>query len=56
MAWRRELVQGVRFQEKQFGEDVDWVDKCCEKAKTEVQIPGVLYFYNWNEATSATRG
>ena len=56
MAWRSSVIQGVRFQEKQFGEDVGWVDRCCEKAKTDVQIVGPpLYFYNFNEATSLTR-
>jgi glycosyltransferase involved in cell wall biosynthesis len=56
MAWRREIVKDVAFEEKQFGEDVNWVDKCCEKAKTEIQIPGPpIYFYNFDEQRSATR-
>jgi hypothetical protein len=57
MCWRRDIVKDVRFEERQFGEDVGWVDKCCEKAQREVQIPGPpLYYYAFNELTSATRG
>jgi hypothetical protein len=56
MVWRREIVKDLRFPEKTFGEDVSWVDQACERAKSEIQIPGEpLYFYKFNEATSATR-
>lgn len=55
MVWRRAILEGIRFPEKQFGEDVEWVDQCCAKAKTELQIPGVLYFYNFDQARSMTR-
>jgi glycosyltransferase involved in cell wall biosynthesis len=57
MVWRRAVLEGIRFPEKMFGEDVDFVDQACEKAKAEVQIVGApLYFYHFNEATSRTRG
>ena len=56
MVWRREMIGGFRFPEKQFGEDVDWVDQCCEKAVSEVQIEGPpLYFYKFDESKTATR-
>jgi glycosyltransferase involved in cell wall biosynthesis len=56
MCWRRDLVKDIPFEEKQFGEDVNWVDKCCEKAKSEVQIQGsFLYHYKFAESGSATR-
>ena len=56
MVWRRETIEGVRFTDKIFGEDVDFVDAACAKAKREIQIGGnPLYFYIMNEATSATR-
>ncbi len=57
MVWRRGIAAAVKFQEKQFGEDVDWVDKCCALAVNEVQITGgPLYYYKFNEETSRTRG
>ena len=56
MVWRRWLVADVKFSEKNFGEDVDWVDVACEKAKTEMQLGGeVLYHYRFDEARTATR-
>ncbi|KKM04465.1 hypothetical protein LCGC14_1763950 [marine sediment metagenome] len=56
MLWRREVVQGIKFPEKQFGEDVDWVDQACEKAKTELVLNGApLYFYKFDERKTATR-
>ena len=46
-----------QFPEKNFGEDVDWVDKACATAKTEMQLTGPpLYFYRYNNETSRTRG
>jgi glycosyltransferase involved in cell wall biosynthesis len=56
MVWRRALLAGIRFPEKTFGEDVDFVDLACERATSEIQLGGeVLYNYRWNEAKSATR-
>ena len=56
MVWRREVVKDVRFPEANFGEDASWVDQCCEGAKTEVVLTGEpLYFYNFDEAKTATR-
>lgn len=55
MVWKRALLEGIRFQDRMFGEDTEFVDKACEKAVTELQIPSTLYFYNFDEAGSATR-
>ncbi len=56
MVWRREIAQSAKFPEKQFGEDVDWVDEVCEKAKTELVLNGApLYFYKFDERKTATR-
>jgi len=55
--WRRETVGDIRFAERMFGEDVDWVDRVCERAVTERRIDGAaLYLYRYNEATTSTRG
>lgn len=57
MAWRRGLLDGVRFEEKNFGEDTAWVDRACEKAVSELKIEGEpLYYYNFSSRNSATRG
>ena len=51
MVWRRELVGDVKFPDKMFREDVDWVDIVCEKVKVEVQIEGAfLYHYKFDES------
>jgi len=67
MVWRREtLLKGycptchkddiVSFPKKNFGEDVDWVDAVCEKAKTEIVLNGeALYLYNFDSERTATR-
>jgi len=56
MVWRRAILEGVRFPEKNFQEDVDFVDQACELAKNEIVMNGEpLYFYRFNEATTATR-
>lgn len=54
--WRRAAVQGIRFDERNFGEDVAWVDTACESARSEIQIPGEpLYHYRFDQDKSATR-
>jgi len=56
MIWRAEIAKSARFPEKNFGEDVDWVDQACEQAKTEMVINGEpLYLYRFDEARTATR-
>ena len=57
MVWRRAILDGLRFPEKQFGEDVDFVDAACAKAGSEIVLNGQpLYFYNFDAERSATRG
>jgi len=56
MVWRRSSIYGVQFPDKMFGEDIEWVDIVCNKAKVEVQIEGAfLYYYKFDEGRSATR-
>lgn len=56
MCWRREVVKDFRFDEKNFGEDVAWVDGVCAKAKTEMQLGGeAIYIYRFDERKTATR-
>ena len=56
MCWRTDLVQEVEFPEGNFGEDVGWVAKACERARTEAQLDWVGYFYNFDAAKTETRG
>lgn len=56
MVWRQGIAGAVKFPEKQFGEDVEWVDRCCALAVREVQLGGEpLYFYQFDQEKSATR-
>lgn len=56
MCWRTDAVQDVEFPEGNFGEDVGWVAKACERAQTEAQLDWIGYFYNFDEGKSGTRG
>jgi len=42
---RRELVSKVGFPEKDFGEDKDFADRIRPLLKTEMKIPGIIYYY-----------
>jgi len=56
MIWRRAILDGIEFPSKMFGEDVDFVDLACERAKNELVLNGEpMYFYKFNEETSTTR-
>ena len=56
MCWRRAVLEGVTFPEKNFGEDVGFVDQACKLAKTEIVLNGEpLYFYRFDEEKTATR-
>ena len=56
MVWGRELTRIILFDNKNFGEDVSWVDEVCKGAKKEVQITGdPLYFYKFSQEGTATR-
>ena len=54
MVWRRELVQGIRFKDMGLGEDVEWVARATPLVKRQVRIDEVLYYYDFNRATSET--
>ena len=55
--WRRAILEGIRFPEQQFGEDVIWVDEACARASTEICLNGSpMYFYQFDAERSATRG
>ena len=50
MAWRRDLLLDVKFPDKNFGEDVDFIDAACGKAVTEICLNGgPLYYYKFSE-------
>ena len=54
--WRREVIGDIRFPEKNFGEDVEFVDLVCAKATSERRIDGnPIYFYRFDEGRTATR-
>ncbi len=56
MCWKRSIAAGSRFPEKNFGEDVQWVDQVCELATVETVLNGEpLYHYKFSETGSTTR-
>ena len=56
MVWRAEIAKSAKFPEKNFQEDVDWVDQVCAVAKVEVVLNGEpLYHYKFSETGTSTR-
>lgn len=56
MIFKSSLCKNVMFPDKNYGEDFDWVQRAIKNLNTELNIPKVLYYYDFNPATSATRG
>ena len=56
MVWKSDIAKQGRFPDKNYGEDVGWVQQVCKLAKTEVQIKEELYIYKFSEKTTETRG
>lgn len=56
MVWRRTLATSEAFPERNFGEDSDWVSRAWPKIVYQTRIDKVLYYYDFNNRTSATRG
>ena len=54
-AWRRELAQECVFTDKDFGEDLDWVNQANELVKTEAYTPKVLHYYTHKDETSLAK-
>lgn len=44
---RRELALAAGFPEIQFGEDAEYSRRLLPMLKTEVKIPGILYYYRY---------
>ena len=55
MVFRREMVRNIRFPPLKCGEDSDWARQVALVAKTQHRINDILYHYDFNIATSATR-
>lgn len=49
-AWRRELAQAVRFQDRNNGEDWPWCEEVLKSVKTSVKIPKALYYYRYSDS------
>ncbi len=56
MCWRSEIAKQGVFPNENFGEDGKWVGQVWPLIKTQNRIDKVLYFYDFCNATSETRG
>jgi hypothetical protein len=54
-AWNSRF-KSVRFPEKSYGEDWDWVQQCLPMAKTEVFIDKILHSYSYDPKVSEAPG
>lgn len=56
MVWKSSIAKKHSYQGKNYGEDIEWVKKACKDIKREVRIDKVLYFYDFDNRVSETRG
>jgi len=54
--WRTELVRDIEFPSKNFKEDTEWCNLAQKRVKTHINLDRVLYFYNFSENNTETRG
>ena len=52
--WKREVVKECKYPFKNYGEDAEWVDCACSKAKTEYHINQILHFYKFSTSGSTS--
>jgi hypothetical protein len=55
MVWKSEIAKKHVYDDKNYGEDVSWVKRAVKDIVTEVRIDKILYYYNFNDATTETR-
>jgi glycosyltransferase involved in cell wall biosynthesis len=56
MVYRSAIAKKHRYASISDGEDVDWVKRASKEIKKQNRISKVLYFYDFNQNTSETRG
>jgi len=56
MVWKSSIAKKHTYIDKNYGEDIDWVKRACLDIKNEVRIDKVLYYYDFNNSTTETRG
>jgi glycosyltransferase involved in cell wall biosynthesis len=56
MVWKSDIAKRHLYKDANYGEDVDWVVRACTEIKNQVRLDKVLYYYNFNNATTETRG
>ncbi len=56
MVFKSAIAKSIMFPSINFGEDMDWVSRICNQIKNQVRIDSVLYYYDFNNITSETRG
>lgn len=54
MCWKKSLAEQVAFKDVNFGEDELWAKEMKRIARTEFNIPEVLYTYDYHEKTTET--
>lgn len=56
MVWKSSIAKKHIYVDQNYGEDIDWVKRACQDIKNEIRIDKVLYYYDFNNATTETRG
>lgn len=56
MVWKSEIAKKHIYSNQNYGEDIDWVKRACKDIQNEIRIDKVLYYYDFNNSTTETRG
>jgi hypothetical protein len=55
MVWNKKSVEGVRFDELNFGEDSKWAVEVLRLIKKQSRTRKILYQYYFNSSTTETQ-
>lgn len=56
MVFNSDLARKFRFPILNFAEDVQWANQICHSIKNQRRIEKILYYYEFNDSTTETRG
>lgn len=55
MAYSSKIAKQIPFPARNFKEDFEWSNKACLEIKNQIRINKILYYYDYNTATTETK-
>jgi len=56
MVYKSSIAKNHKYKSIQCGEDVEWVLRACREIKIQTRLDKVLYYYDYSNSTTETRG